>query len=285
MRMWLPLMFLMSCTTPRMLGRNSGPSEPTDGHLRHERANGRVAGTRWDDRTGKIRNEEERLSGLKRSHVRAKGAAGLTETDEMMYIISQGRTMRYSAEHKQQTRQRIVRAAARRFRSRGTEGATIGTLMRDLRLTHGGFYRHFGSKEQLFLEAFEQGLKELSSKALEAMRQAPRGAEVKVLIESYLDTEHASDVAGGCPVAALTAEIARRPAKARTDFLWVLLKHIGEVAKYIPGATNEERERKARVLFSGMAGTLNVARLIVDDQQRRRFLDDAKRFYLEAIRE
>lgn len=192
--------------------------------------------------------------------------------------------MRYSAEHKQQTRQRIVRAAARRFRSRGT-GATIGTLMRDLRLTHGGFYRHFGSKEQLFLEAFEQSLRELSSKALEAMRQAPRGAEVKVLIEHYLDAEHASDVAGGCPVAALTTEIARRPAKARSDFLRVLLKHIGEVAKYIPGATNEDRERKARVLFSGMAGTLNVARVIVDDQQRRRFLDDAKQFYLKAIRE
>lgn len=193
--------------------------------------------------------------------------------------------MRYPAKHKQQTRQRIVRAAARKFRSRGTQDATIGNLMRDLRLTHGGFYRHFGSKEQLFLEAFEQSLKELSSKALEAMRRAPRGSEAKALIDSYLDTGHASDVACGCPVAALATEIARRPAKARADFLRVLLKHIGEVAKYLPGTTDEERERKARVLFSGMAGTLNVARMIVDDQQRRRFLDDAKKFYLEAIRE
>ena len=191
--------------------------------------------------------------------------------------------MRYPAEHKQQTRQRIVLAAARRFRSRGTQGATIGNLMRDLRLTHGGFYRHFGSKEQLFLEAFEQGLKELSSKALEAMRRAPRGSEVKALIDRYLATGHARDVAGGCPVAALTTEIARRPPKDRNEFLRVLIKHIREVAKYLPGATDEERERKARVLFSGMAGTLNVARLIVDDQQRRRFLDDAKKFYLEAI--
>lgn len=193
--------------------------------------------------------------------------------------------MRYSAEHKQQTRQRIVRAAARRFRSRGTQGATIGNLMRDLRLTHGGFYRHFGSKEQLFLEAFEQSLKELSSKALEAMRRAPRGSKAKALIDSYLDAGHASDVASGCPVAALASEIARRPPKDRNEFLRVLIKHIGEVAKYLPGATDEERERKAQVLFSGMAGTINVARLIVDDQQRRRFLDDAKKFYLEAIRE
>jgi TetR/AcrR family transcriptional regulator, transcriptional repressor for nem operon len=55
--------------------------------------------------------------------------------------------MRYAADHKQQTRERIVRAAACRFRTRGSEGAGIGDLMRDLRLTHGGFYRHFDSKE------------------------------------------------------------------------------------------------------------------------------------------
>lgn len=204
---------------------------------------------------------------------------------DVMYnpIRETRQTMRYPAEHKQQTRQRIVRAAARRFRSRGTEGATIGTLMRDLRLTHGGFYRHFGSKEQLFLESFEQSLRELSTTALEAVRNAPRGHEVKALIDRYLDTAHAGDVAGGCPVAALATEIARRPPKERNEFLRVLIKHIGEIAKYLPGATVEDREHKARVLFSGMAGTLNLARVIVDDRQRRRFLDDAKKFYLNAM--
>ena len=213
-----------------------------------------------------------------------KLTAGLTKPNEMIYIIPKGQAMRYAAEHKQQTRQRIVRAAARRFRSRGAEGATIGTLMRDLRLTHGGFYRHFGNKEQLFLEAFEQALKEVTSRASEAVRSAPQGSEVKAIIEGYLDAGHASDVAGGCPVAALTTEIARRPPKARNEFVRVLAKHIGEVAKYLPGATVDERERKARFLLSGMAGTLSVARVIVDEQQRRRFLDDAKKFYVEAMR-
>jgi len=193
--------------------------------------------------------------------------------------------MRYPAQHKQQTRQRIVRAAARRFRSRGAEGATIGSLMRDLRLTHGGFYRHFGSKDQLFIEAFEQSLKELAGKALSAIQHAPRGGELKALIDRYLDIEHSDDIAGGCPVAALATEIARRLPKARADFLRVLINHIAVVAKYVPGATEEERERKARVLFSGMAGTLTMARVIVDDQQRRRFLDDAKKFYFEAARQ
>ena len=202
----------------------------------------------------------------------------------MMYIIPQSATMRYPAEHKQQTRQRIVRAAARRFRSRGTEGATVGDLMRDLRLTHGGFYRHFGSKEELFTEAFEQSLEELARKVLSAIEQGPRGGELKALIDRYLNIEHSDDVAGGCPVAALATEIARRPPKARAAFLRVLVNHIARMAKYIPGATEEERERKARFLFSGMAGTLTLARVIVDDRQRRRFLDDAKKFYFDAVR-
>src|SRR5258708_34646471 len=103
--------------------------------------------------------------------------------------------MRYPAQHKQQTRQRIVRAALRRFRSPGTEGATIGTLMRDLRLTHGGVYRHFRSKEELFVAAFEQGLKQLAHYADSAVKHAPKGGEVKTLIYSYLSLEHGDPTA------------------------------------------------------------------------------------------
>jgi TetR/AcrR family transcriptional repressor of nem operon len=212
------------------------------------------------------------------------GTIPLTGADEMMYIILQGTLMRYPSEHKQQTRERIVRAAARRFRSRGSGGVVIEDLMRDLHLTHGGFYRHFDSKEELFAEAFEHSIEQLGRKVLATIEQAPRGGELKALIDRYLDIEHCNDVASGCPVAALATEIARRPPTARSAFLRVLRNHMAKVAKYIPGATEEERERKARVLFSGMAGTLNLARVIVDDQQRRRFLDDAKKFYLDAAR-
>ena len=203
----------------------------------------------------------------------------------MMYVIHWGHSMRYPAQHKQQTRQRIVRAAARWFRSRGTEGATIGTLMRDLRLTHGGFYRHFHSKEELFIEAFGESLAELSHKMLSAIEQVPPESQLKALINRYLDLEHCEDVAGGCPIAALATEVARRPAKTRTALLQILKNHTARAAKFIPGATEEERERKARVLLSGMAGTLNVARVMVDEERRRRFLEDAKKFYGQAAQQ
>jgi TetR/AcrR family transcriptional repressor of nem operon len=201
----------------------------------------------------------------------------------MIYNIS--KVMRYGPEHKQQTRERIVRAAARRFRSRGTEGAAIGDLMRDLRLTHGGFYRHFDSKEDLVAEAFEHALEEGRERAANAAAQAPRGGELKAVIDSYLDLEHCENVADGCPVAALSAEMARRPPASREPFLKALRHHIGVMEKYLPGATEEERRQKAVALFSGMAGTLTVARAFSDQRERRRILESARKFFLNAAQQ
>jgi TetR/AcrR family transcriptional repressor of nem operon len=192
--------------------------------------------------------------------------------------------MRYSADHKQQTRERIVRAASRRFRSRGTEGAAIADLMRDLRLTHGGFYRHFGSKEGLVAEAFEAALKQSGDRAVAAIEKAPQGGEMQALIDAYLDLRHCEDIAGGCPVAALASEIARRPKGSRNPFLQVLRAHIRRMEQYMPGATLEQRRQKTIALFTGMAGTLTVARAFTDEQDRRTILDGARKFYLAAVK-
>ena len=192
--------------------------------------------------------------------------------------------MRYGANHKQQTRGRIVRAAARRFRSRGGEGAGIGDLMHDLRLTHGGFYRHFKSKERLFVEAFEQALKEAGDRMTKAIEQAPRGSELQALIDGYLDIAHVNDMAGGCPVAALASEVARRPQGAREPFLQALRAHVRRMEQYIPAENHERRRQKAISLLTGMAGTLTVARAFTEEHDQRAILDAAKKFYLAAAR-
>ena len=192
--------------------------------------------------------------------------------------------MRYPAAHKAQTRERIVKAAARRFRGRGHDGAAIGDLMHDLRLTHGGFYRHFGSKDALFVEAFRYALQERSQRIAAAVVHAAPGTELKTIIDAYLDEAHCDDVASGCPVAALASELARRPHGMRSALQSVLKDHIRRIATYMPGDNVEEREAKARVLFSGMAGTLSVARLLTDHEQRAHLLKDARHFYFEAAR-
>jgi TetR/AcrR family transcriptional regulator, transcriptional repressor for nem operon len=192
--------------------------------------------------------------------------------------------MRYSAEHKQETRERIVRAASRRFRRSGSEASAIGKLMHDLKLTHGGFYRHFDNKEALFAEAFEQAVQEVDDRIEARLAKAPPGRELEALVDAYLDPRHCDDMAGGCPVAALASEVARRPRGARTRVLESLRRHIRRMAKYLPGTSEKERRRKAIALFSGMAGTLTIARAFTDEREQRAILEGSKSFYLAAAR-
>ena len=192
--------------------------------------------------------------------------------------------MRYPAEHKQQTRERIVRAASRRFRARGSEGAVIGDLMRDLRLTHGGFYRHFASKDDLFVSAFEQALADASARGRNAIRQAAPGKELEAIIDSYLNVEHCDNVADGCPVAALAVEIPRMPRKTRESMLRALRNHVTRLMPYVPGVDDDEKRRNTIALLSGMAGTLTIARAFSSEADRRRLLDGARAFYVKALR-
>src|SRR5260370_12387188 len=95
--------------------------------------------------------------------------------------------MRYSPEHKEQTRERIVHAASRRFRRAGT-GVGIGQLMKTLTMTHGGFYRHFRNKDELIIEARNNSFTEMHDPRAETREKAetrdgrggsPRGCPTK----------------------------------------------------------------------------------------------------------
>ena len=191
--------------------------------------------------------------------------------------------MRYPAERKEETRRKILQTAARRFRASGGS-VGIADLMKELDLTHGGFYRHFDSKDQLFAESFESGLEDIRSSIAKAVENAPKGGELRALIEAYLSEAHCANIANGCPVAALAGEVARAPRKVKqaTD-RWVR-DHIARVSRFLPGASDEERQRNAFVLFSGMAGTLSVARAVADKSLRAQILEDGRRFYVEAFR-
>src|SRR5262249_61128254 len=118
-----------------------------------------------------------------------------------------------------------------------------------------------------------------------ALEDAPPGGKLQALIDTYLDIRHCDNAGDGCPVAALAVELARRPpsSRARVAFERVLKERTERIAQFMPGSTEEERRCKAKMLMSGMSGTLTIARVITDEQRRRRFLDDAKRFYLQAV--
>jgi TetR/AcrR family transcriptional regulator, transcriptional repressor for nem operon len=191
--------------------------------------------------------------------------------------------MRYSTEHKQETRERIVRAAARQFRRRGGKGLAIADLMRELDLTHGGFYKHFASKQQLLAEAIAKGFEETEAGFSDAVAKAPPGSELKMIIEHYLSLAHCSNAGTGCPMAALASEIARYPRAVRVEINRAMQRRAKRLASFMPGKTEKERERNCLVLLSGMVGTINLARATMDKESRDAILEASRDFYIDAF--
>src|SRR5258707_3962620 len=105
--------------------------------------------------------------------------------------------MRYPAEQKAETRKKIINAAARSFREHGSEGAGAARLMQDVGLTHGGFYRHFESKEDLYVDAIAKGFQQAADGMIAAVGTAPPGEPLRTLIARYLNVGHLDDPRSG----------------------------------------------------------------------------------------
>ena len=191
--------------------------------------------------------------------------------------------MRYSAEHKEETRERIVRTASRHLRKRGGKGVAIADLMSKLDLTHGGFYKHFDSKEELLVEAVAKAFDETESRFTEAVRKAKPGTELRTLIEHYLSLEHCSNSGEGCPMAALASEVGRFPRAVRTEIDRAIKRRLKRTARFLPGATEKERERNCMALLSGLIGTVSVARAVVDPEARKAVLAASRDFYIKSF--
>jgi len=154
----------------------------------------------------------------------------------------------------------------------------IADLMRELKFTHGGFYRHFKSKDQLFAEALAWGFEEVIAKLAQM-----GGGGLKAIIEAYLSPEHCANPAAGCLGAALVQEIARQPRAVRAKFEAAMRGYGSRLAKFMPGKTEDERLLNFFVLFSGMAGALGLARAVADAELRRRILRSAREFYISTF--
>jgi TetR/AcrR family transcriptional repressor of nem operon len=159
----------------------------------------------------------------------------------------------------------------------------IGKVMKELGLTKGGFYRHFKSKGDLYAAAVARAFEEQGNRLIEVAQAAPKGGELRAVIKHYLSAKHLSAAGAGCPLAALAAEIARKPLEVRKRIHQSMLAYGERMLPYIPGSTVEEKRRRSFVLFSGMAGALVAARAIPDPQARERALDAARSFYLGAF--
>lgn len=191
--------------------------------------------------------------------------------------------MRYDREHKARIHRKIVRSASRQLRARGLNGPGVAALMSASGLTHGGFYKHFRSKEDLLVEAIEESFSENREALLEAMKTAPTGEGWKAAVKYYLSPEHCDQAGTGCPLAALAPEIARMAPREKKKIAGVMMDHRSELLPWMPGKTPAEKDRNFLVIFSTVLGAVSFARTVPDAAMRREILASIEEYLLSKF--
>ena len=173
------------------------------------------------------------------------------------------------AAHKEQ----IVSSAARRYRERGLDGISVADLMNEVGLTHGGFYRHFSSKDELIalaaLRAVSDTITEWGKVAADAT-----GDRLEAVVRYYLSLRHHDHPETGCLAAALGCELSRlsSPMKdAVTDGERQIIDFLSGIS---PGKTKVLRRKQAIVAFASMVGGMTLARMTSDGELRQEILKD-----------
>ena len=191
--------------------------------------------------------------------------------------------MRYQPGHKAEIHQKIVRDASRRVRSNGLNGAAVAAVMGDTGLTHGGFYKHFGSKDDLLVESLSEGFREIEDTLVQAAQQSPPGEGWKAIVRTYLRLEHCEHPDHGCPLATLGPELARVDKRMKPKIVAELVNYKSRMLPFMPGRRTAERERAFFAIFSTMIGAFEIARLLPDPAIRQKVLESVRDFLLQSF--
>jgi len=186
--------------------------------------------------------------------------------------------VRYRPEHKVETHQKIVNDASRRFRSEGLSGAAVSAVMRDSGLSHGGFYKHFESKDELLIESLSQAFRDISERLAEAAEQSRPGTAWKAIVKAYLSPEHCDHAEYGCPLAALASELARADKRTKTKILRELTRYKARILPFMPGRRSADKERAFLLIYSTMVGAMAMARILPNGDKRAAVLASAREF-------
>ena len=184
--------------------------------------------------------------------------------------------MRYPEDHKQKTRRRIVEEAARLFRQDGVGATGLQPLMKALGLTHGGFYAHFKSKDDLVETALRHAaaqLDEVTAPLAEAERP------LALLIEQYLSPRHRDNPGAGCPLPTLSAELGQRGTPSPTTDS-IVRRRLAMIEASLEG---EDAGERAVLLLASLVGALQLSRSVQDEALSQRILEATRKKLLEQM--
>jgi TetR/AcrR family transcriptional repressor of nem operon len=172
--------------------------------------------------------------------------------------------MRYEQSHKQETKARVLKAAAKALREKGPQGVGVAEVMRSAGLTHGGFYAHFPSKDAFLTES----LKEAFAQAAERLEKtttdlSPREA-LAAYVDFYVSAGHRDSSTGGCAIVALNSELPRQSKKFRAVFDAGVKRIIARLEEWIARLGYAKADQLAVTIFSGMVGAVALSRAVCD---------------------
>jgi TetR/AcrR family transcriptional repressor of nem operon len=197
----------------------------------------------------------------------------------MNVIFSRSAMARIANSRKEETHERIVQAAARAIRRHGYAGVGVAEVMKEAGLTHGGFYAHFKSRDELLVEALARAGSDSGAHIARAAqaRQARGVSMFRAFIDSYLSETHLRSMDTGCPVAALGSDMARQSGGVRQASAQRVERLIGAVRDTLPGATRSA----ASVIAGTLVGSLQLARALGDNAEGRAVLSAARKTLLQ----
>jgi TetR/AcrR family transcriptional repressor of nem operon len=192
----------------------------------------------------------------------------------MMIIIS---FMRYPADHKRETRERVLAEAAKQIRAHGPLGVGVAEIMKRAGLTHGGFYAHFKSKDALVAAAIAKMFEGARARWQRATDTRDAMSGIAVYIDSYLSAEHRDARERGCPIAALSSDLPRLPKMCRTAYADGTRNLTALVAHRLRELGHSDAEAMAASVIAELVGALSLARVEPDEARSDAILAASRR--------
>ncbi|TCU11794.1 TetR/AcrR family transcriptional regulator [Rhizobium sullae] len=172
--------------------------------------------------------------------------------------------MKISREQMAKNRQRILEIASRLFREKGFEAVGVAEVMKAAGLTHGSFYGHFSSKDDLIVQALAHALGQRNGATL----------PLRAYMEEYLSPRHRDNRAGGCPISGLAADTLRQTPEARAALTDGVRTQIDWMSEKVEGPAEADRRRRAIASWSAMVGATILARAMVDPDLSKEILTE-----------
>ncbi len=174
--------------------------------------------------------------------------------------------MRYDTEHKQRTHQKLIKEASAAIRLHGPDNISVATLMAKVGLTHGGFYAHFKSKDDLVAETITYMLEE----RIKAFEKSFEGADLSEALASYIDSYlspmHRDARDKGCAVTALNGDVARMSNDTKARFELGIQRTINILSDVLSKLHKADPKELASSVLTEMVGALAVSRTLLNSE-------------------